>query len=317
MKHALRIVPFVLCLMMAPVGVASAADISGKYVGRYQCGQWNTLELQISESGNGSISGVFTFSLQAFGQSGTASYSMIGKYDAATGRFQLAPEKWVSGRPRNVTMVGLQGTFDLATRRLRGKVDDFNCTSFEVAPPGVALTALPPPPAAPLPPERRPFPSSVTDLKDTFEYWDSAMSDAPGSVRESEPIDDVIDWLRKEKFSCMTTNRVRWDSTGLKGSVPDVVQRRERFVIECDGNCKGLRYFPYVGADVLHFGATQPVPVLEIRNVWLGELRFRWDFTRESSTQPPPDIYIHRWTSSGFNASGNCKAPKANNKEGR
>jgi hypothetical protein len=157
--------------------------------------------------------------------------------------------------------------------------------------------------------------TNVTNFADDgFEYWDSAMSDPQGTPRESEPIDDVIDWLRKQKFSCVGTRHVSWDASGTKGAVSDQISVRERFVIECDGNCKGVRYTPFVGAITFHFGLTQPVPVLEIKGVWFGGTQFRWDFTRPGGSGPPPDVYVHRWTSSPFNSGGNCRAPKANNK---
>jgi hypothetical protein len=311
MTRSTRIVLFALCLSMVFASAARAAGIAGKYTGRYQCQQWNTLELEITESANGRLSGVFTFSLKSIGQNGTASYSMTGQYDAASGRFQLVPERWVGRPPRGVTMVGLSGTLDAATGRLSGKVEDFNCATFELAPPGVALAPPPPPAAAPLPPERRRAATDVTGFMTPFEYWDTALSDAPGTVRESEPIDEVIDWLRKEKFSCMDTAHVSWNPGGTRGSAGDVVLVRERYVIECTGDCRNVRYLPGVNASVLHFGTLMPAPVLEIKSPWLGGSRFRWDFIRDNSTATPPDIYIHRWTASTFNDKGACRAPKA------
>ena len=305
------IVLLALCTSIVFTSDAMAADISGKYSGRYHCQQWNSLELEINELGNGRLSGVFTFSLRALGQNGTASYSMTGQYDSANGRFQLVPERWVGRPARGVSMVGLSGMLDAGTRRLSGKVEDFNCTSFELAPPGVALAPPAPPPPPPLPPERRAAATNVTGLMTPFEYWDTALSDAPGTVRESEPIDDVIDWLRKERFSCMDTAHVSWDPSGTRGSAGDVVLLRERYVIECSGDCRGVRYLPGVSASVLHFGTLLPAPVLEIKSPWLGGSKFRWDFTRENASQPPPDIYIHRWTGSTFNDRGVCRAPKA------
>jgi hypothetical protein len=65
---------------------------------------------------------------------------------------------------------------------------------------------------------------------------------------------------------------------------------------------------------MFHFGLSQPVPVLEIKGVWFGGSPFRWEFTRPAGAEPPPDVYVHRWTSSGFNSGGNCRAPKANNR---
>ena len=293
---------------------AHAATLAGRYTGRYQCQSWLPLELEIHEQ-NGNLTGVFKFEGRGPGQSGSGAYSIVGTYDAATGRVQLAPERWL-GRHPMVSMVGLDGRFDPASGKLSGKVTDFNCTAFEAVPPGVELGAIPGPPPPPPPPERRAAATVVTGLNTPFEYVDAAMSDAPGTVRESEPIDDVIDWLRKEGFSCVDTSHVSWDPSGTRGEASDVVRTRERYVLECDGDCRGVHYLPYVGAGVLHFGTLEPVPVLEIKNVWLGDLPFTWKITRDQATQPPPDIYVHRWTSSGFNAKGACRAPKSDNKSG-
>jgi hypothetical protein len=165
-----------------------------------------------------------------------------------------------------------------------------------------------------VPPERRRMVTNVTNFATNgFDYWDSAMSE-PDKPRESEPIDDVIDWLRQQKFSCVGTRHVSWDANGTKGAVTDQISVRERFVIECDGDCRGVRYTPFIDAITFHFGLTQPVPVMEIKGVWFGGTQFRWDFTRPAGAGPPPDIYVHRWTSSPFNSGGNCRAPKSNNK---
>jgi hypothetical protein len=300
-----------LCIVLS-AKVAIAATIAGMYSGRYLCQQWRTLELQISESGNGSISGVFTFQL---GAGIMGSYSLAGQYDVRSGRFHLEPQRRIDRRPVAYTMIGMEGTFDPSSRRLAGKIASPNCGVFELKP-GAASFQPPATSPASVPPERRRMVSNVTNFANNgFEYWDSAMSDPQGTPRESEPIDDVIDWLKKQNFSCMGTRHVSWDANGTKGAVSDQISVRERFVIECDGDCRGVRYTPYVGAITFHFGLTQPVPVLEIKGVWFGGTSFRWDFTRPAGSGPPPDIYVHRWTSSGFNSSGNCRAPKANNKQ--
>src|SRR5437870_5046162 len=188
---------------------------------------------------------------------------MAGQYDARSGRVHLEPQRWIR-RPIGYDMVGMEGAFDPARRRLNGKITSFNCGAFQLAAPGVALAQSPPAAPAVLPPERRRCPSNVTEYAGNgFEYWDSSLSDAPGAAREAEPIDDVIDWLKKQNFSCMGTRRVFRDASGTKGSADDMVSVRERFVIECDGDCRSVRYTPYVGAMIFHFGLSQPVPVLE------------------------------------------------------
>jgi hypothetical protein len=314
-----RTTPVALILCVLGFGFAAnvcAAPLGGRYTGRYQCQVWRDMQVEIRDEGGGNLSGTFSAEFQAPGVKGTASYTLVGTYDAASGRVQLAPNKWIRRPSMPVTMTGFDGMRDSATGRIKGKVTDFNCTQFEIVPPGVEIGALPGPPPPPLPPERQKAVTVVTDLRTPYEYIDAAMSDPPGTVRESEPIDDVIDWLRKDGFSCVDTAHVSWDATGTKGVARDVVRTRERYVLECDGDCRGVRYLPYVGAGVLHFGILEPVPVLEIKNVWLGDTAFQWNVTRDRATQPPPDIYIHRWTSSGFNAKGACKAPKSDNKSG-
>jgi hypothetical protein len=213
--------------------IAIGASIAGTYSGRYLCQQWRTLELQISESGNGSISGVFTFPL---GAGIMGSYSLAGQFDVRSGHFRLEPQRRIDHRPVTYNMIGLEGTFDPASRRLTGKIASPNCSVFELAPAGAASFRPPPTAPASLPPERRRMVTNVTNFADNgFEYWDSSMSYPQGTVRESEPIDDVIDWLRKQNFSCMGTRHVLWDASGTKGTVGDQVTVRERFVIECDG----------------------------------------------------------------------------------
>jgi len=96
-----------------------------------------------------------------------------------------------------------------------------------------------------------------------LEYWDSAM-DSPGKAREADPIDDVIDWLKLEDFSCLGTQHVSWNSDGTQGTASDRNDVRERYVIECDGDCCALHYLPALQATMFHFAATQPVPVAAV-----------------------------------------------------
>ncbi|HEY4361429.1 MAG TPA: hypothetical protein VGN17_10680 [Bryobacteraceae bacterium] len=314
-----RLSPLLPCLVFLGLfsGKAAEATIAGNYSGRYLCRQWTTLQLQISSSGNGKISGVFTFPM---GSGVTGSYSLAGQYDAGSGRFHLDPQRRLDRLRVDYNMVGMEGTFDASTRKLTGNIVSPNCSTFELtssAAPGVPQSSALPANTvvlpANVPPERRRAVTNVTNFAmNGFDYWDSAMSD-PDKPRESEPIDDVIDWLRQQMFSCVGTRHVAWDPSGTKGAVTDQISVRERFVVECDGNCKGVHYTPFIDAITFHFGLTQPVPVMEIKGVWFGGTQFRWDFTRPAAG-PPPDIYVHRWTSSPFNSNGNCRAPKANNK---
>jgi len=314
MSRNLRILSCLGFLCVFSAG-ARAASIAGTYSGRYQCGRWNTVELKISESGGGRISGVFTFPLASMGMPGAASYALNGQYNDRSGRVLLQPHHWVGPQPPGFPMVGMDGTFDATSRRLSGKMMDFTCGAFELAPgaSGAAISQTVPVPAPVLPPERRNAASNVVEAwMGTFEYLDAAMSDGLGPVRESEPIDDAFDRLSSEKLSCIGTTRVSWDGSGTKGTAADRVNVTERFVIECNGDCRGVRYSPQVSAAVVHFGLTSPAPMMQIKTTWASGTAFRWQFTRPAGAQPPPEIFLHKWTAGKFNnGSPGCQPPKA------
>jgi hypothetical protein len=288
---------------------STGAGIGGSYDGRYQCGEWSQLNLQLRDLGGGRLSAVFTFVVPPRLGGGQGSFSMTGQYDERTGRVQLTPEKWTH-RPRGYDMVGLDGVFDRATRTLRGKVDNFNCRGFEVAPHGTPLAALPQP-QRPVPPELGKVVFNLTNyMTGPLEYWDAAV-DSRGKARESDPIDDVIDWLKSQSFSCLGTKHVSWNADGTQGTASDRNDVRERYVIECDGDCRGLRYLPALQATMFHFAATQPVPVMEFKGIWLGGQNFQWRSTRPRSAAAPPDVYVHRWSSQNMLSGQPCRAPKS------
>jgi len=144
-------------------------------------------------------------------------------------------------------------------------------------------------------------PTNVTNYLDVsanspdFEYLVTAWYDPPDTLRDAEPIDESVAGMKKEKFACVGSQHVTWDASGLKGTAPDQVTLAERYVIECVGDCKGVFYRPYAGAQVIHFGLTQPLPTMQIKSVFLGGTAFRWKFARTGNSQPPPEIYVHHW----------------------
>jgi hypothetical protein len=288
-----------LLLVLSAVEGAEAGDIAGSYSGRYRCREWNTLDLRIEDGGGGRISAVFAFKAPG----GSGAYSMTGQYDERAGRFQLVPQRWLGTPPPGFNMVGMTGRFDPVTKRLSGKIDTLFCFQFELAGEGGA-------PLPPLPATAAANREHATNPAQGIEYWDAGMSAATGPARESEPIDDVIDWLRKEKYSCLGSARVRWDATGAKGVAGGSVDTRARFVIECDGDCRGMRYTPSTQAQIYHFDRTRPVPVMQMKGLWSGGTAIKWVFTRpEGGT--PPDVYIHQWSATGFDSGPGCKAPKS------
>jgi hypothetical protein len=296
-------------LLLSPPN-AAAQGIAGSYDGRYQCGtEWRQMSLQVHDMGGGRISAVFTFPVDPRMGGGEGAFSMRGTYDERTARFKLAPQQWMR-HPRGYDMLGLDGTLDPSSRGMRGRVNYFGCQGFELAPQGTSLASLPPSPR-PLPPERGKVVFNLSNYTTgPLEYWDSTM-DNPGKARESEPIDDVIDWLKAQDFSCLGTQQVRWNADGTRGVASDRNNVRERYVIECDSDCRDLHYLPALQATMFHFAATQPVPVMEFKGIWLGGQNFTWQFTRARTSTPSPDVYIHRWSSDHIQSGQSCKAPKS------
>jgi len=306
-----------LCLVLtaaAGVGRVDAAGIGGQYSGRYQCGDWNTVDLVITDEGAGKLSAEFTFPLQQ--GRGTGSYAMTGQYDERAGTFLLVPQRWTHRPPPGYQMVGMEGRYDPATKRLTGKIGSFACRAFELAGEGGAPLAALPSGSTATPGQAANPALRVQPAVQGVEYWDASMGDDGSGkrvLREAEPIDDVIDWLKRSKYSCVGSQRLSWNSDGTRATAQDRVDTRETYVIECDGDCRGLRYMSMTDAIVYNFGRARPVPVLQMRNTRGAGAILQWVFTREPGGQPP-EIYVHHWNAHGFNRTSGCKAPKSNNK---
>lgn len=344
-----------LCLVFFLVMSALAQDRS-RYLfrtfnGRFHCGgKWYDFQLSVSpatgllgipDPDEGITATINVMFYRSVTRLDPAMYFLTGPYDTKTGRFSLEPKRWVNDEhPASFEMVGIEGTFDAATETLTAKMLSSKCDTVEIAPFGRALPPLPAPPpnlaADPNRPEMRLTPSNVTNYLDVaakspdFEYWVTAWSDPPGTVHEGQPIDEAVEQMKSNKFACVGSSRVTWDASGLKGTAPDQVGVvPQRYVIECVGDCKGVFYRPWIGANVTHFGLSAPLPTFHIKNVMFGEMKFEWRFSRKKNTQPAPQIYVHRWTPLyGFGpfdatpaeiarrqaAAPPCRAPKAGNK---
>ena len=301
---------------------ASAQDHSSRmfepFTGRYHCGgRWIDFQFKISpvtgplgmeEPGGGVTGGISFYYHRSITSTEGAGYSLAGSYDPKTGRFHVEPKPWVAPHPAALEALGIEGTFDAETRKMTAKMLSNKCDALELVPRGVTLPPLPAAEATPGAPPRDPKriemllgPSNVTNYLDVasnspdFEYLVTAWYDPPDTLRDSEPIDDSVAGMKKDKFGCVGSQHVTWDAGGLKGTAPDRVTITERYVVECVGDCKGVFYRPYAGAQVIHFGLTQPLPTMQIKSVWLGGTPFRWDFSRTNQSQPPPEIYVHRW----------------------
>jgi hypothetical protein len=158
-------------------------------------------------------------------------------------------------------------------------------------------------------PERRNASTNVTGYMTDFEYVDADMLHGGTGPRESDPIDDANESLKRDGFSCLRSVHVSWN--GAKGSAQDHVSVHSRFAIECTGDCRGVRYLPRVPATIFLFGTSRPVPIVDIKATWFGGSNFVWQFTRPSGAEPEPDVYIHQWTSGKMEGGPGCRAPKA------
>ena len=283
--------------------------------GRFQCGgQWHDFTLTIQamtdllgvSDPDAGIRAVLNFSYSASAtRSSTARYKLAGSFDRKTGHVHLEPTEWASTHPDAFEMVGIDGTFDVETRTMTGKALGAKCDALVFAEPGKPLPPIPVDNSALVAasatgrPEMKVTPTNVTNYLDGwekyFEYWVTAWSERPGTVHTGEPIDEENAWLKGEKWLCLGSTPVRWDASGAKGTASDSVGPIQRYVIECVGECKGLQYQPYVGANVTHLGLSEPLPTLEIKNTLIGTKPFEWRLSRTSPSGPPPEVYIHHW----------------------
>ena len=149
---------------------SAATAINGVYNGSYTCAQGpRTLRLSLLASGNGSLTGVFTFYLPPTSHTQAFSYSLNGTFDAASRKFKLNPVKWEVSPPGSYSMVGMDGAFDPGTGRVAGKITYGSCGTFQatrdkaeapnlaiVAPHKTAESAPPPRAVAPAAPAQPP-----------------------------------------------------------------------------------------------------------------------------------------------------------------
>jgi hypothetical protein len=114
------------------VRLAFATAINGVYNGTYTCALGpRTLKLSLLTSGNGSLTGVFTFYLPPTSHTQAFSYSLNGTFDASSGKFRLNPVKWETPPPGGYIMVGMDGAFDPSTGQVVGKITYGNCRNFQ------------------------------------------------------------------------------------------------------------------------------------------------------------------------------------------
>ncbi len=314
----MRLAAFLLTVALMPAFAQNDRSlVSQRFTGRYHCGgAWREFEFFASpvmgllgvEDPDEGVTASINMSFHSFNGIETTGYRLKGTYDEKTGRFHFEPEPWVSHHPAMYEALGIEGTFDAQTGRITARMLNDKCDKVDMVARGEKLPPLPdqPPtlvaPRDPKRPETLASATNVTNYLDNasyspnFEYLVPAWYDPPFTVHDGEPVDEVADQMKKEKFLCVGSGRVTWDSGGTQGTAPgrqDGVVGRS--VIECVGDCKGLFYRPIV-ASAVHFGMTKPLPTMQILGRLGGTLNFQWRFARTNKSQPPPEVYVHQWT---------------------
>lgn len=314
----MRYAVLLLSIGLAPAVAQNQPNLtSQRFTGRYHCGgAWRNFDffaspgmglLGVPDPDEG-VTANINVSFHSANGIETSGYRLKGTYDEKSGRFHFEPEPWVSHHPAVYEALGIEGTFDASTGKITARMLNDKCDKVDLVTRGEKLPPLPDQPpqlVAPVDrkrPETLPGPTNVTNYLDPasfsadFEFLIPAWYDPPGTVHDGDPIDEVAEQMKKEKFACVGSSRVTWDSNGTHGTATGQQDGLAgRSVIECIGDCKGLFYTPGV-ASAVHFGMTKPLPTMQIRGRVGGVLNFPWKFSRTNKSQPPPEVYVHQWT---------------------
>ena len=122
----------------APLRVADAPDVSGVYVGEYECTKSTVrLKLKLTSRSEGAITAVFTLypkEMPAGSKGDSFAFSLVGRY-SPTGDTQLRPQRWHSPRPPSgsgYVVLGMNGRFNLSAGTFRGNISGGGCGAFNV-----------------------------------------------------------------------------------------------------------------------------------------------------------------------------------------
>lgn len=118
-----------------PAPLIPASSIAGIYKGNYYCSQGQTgLQLELKSSGDRSITIIFTAYLPAkTGIKDPVVFELKGDFNPATKQFSANPTKWDTTPPKGYAMVGIEGAYEPATKKLSGKIRNPNCGAFSVS----------------------------------------------------------------------------------------------------------------------------------------------------------------------------------------
>ena len=137
-----------------PLPTPSSTDgksIRGVWKGQYACGQGITgLTLTIEGDDDARLAARFAF--YAVPQNPTVpsgELTMIGEFDAGTGRLALRPDQWIH-RPSGYGAAGVEAVLNAGTQTLSGRMRMPGCRTFALSrsTPDQRLQADPDPPAS-------------------------------------------------------------------------------------------------------------------------------------------------------------------------
>ena len=117
-----------------------------------------------------------------------------------------------------------------------------------------------------------------------------------GDVKlEDDPIGEVFQWLKDDNYKCIDVRTVSWQANS--GSASGRQFGKKRYLIECRGDCRGIRYQTIRdGADrKFHYGMSKGFPVIHQQTDFFTYWDFQWRFTRASTDRPAPTIRIYTW----------------------
>jgi hypothetical protein len=109
-------------------------EIQGTFTGSYVCNQRQiSLQLSLEPKGTSQLAGIFTFYTPGTDPSKPlGAFRVDGTFEPTTGVFRLLPTSWVKPAMGYMT-VGLTGTYDAASGKVKGNLQAPGCLPFELA----------------------------------------------------------------------------------------------------------------------------------------------------------------------------------------
>jgi hypothetical protein len=313
-----------LVAIVIPVSTigGSVTDYEGRYVGYLSCGSEEPrkleLELKVTGRRKDRLEGMLTVSWPSSNVRGT----MRVKGGVDSYGMSLETKKWTTAPPKGFEFApAVNGA--LHGNVIEGGVDwragprwlcDLNLSRVGTPAAEAALMRIDrelriregQAYLATTPPERRNRTTRLSSTEQWMDYYDARMSPEGWKDAEIEPVDKASADLKEKNLKCLVTYDLEWTASRMTMEIDHFGSKT--YVLDCDGNCKGLRYrvsgFPDT---IVHFGSTEPVPVLFFRAATMGKWDLHWQFTLADPSAPAPKVRIHTWTADWGDYGPGCR----------